>query len=133
MRNVKVAVTQMACSAEHSENIEKAENLVRKAADQGANVILLQELFETPYFCKDQNPEYFEWARPFENHPILERMSRLSKELGVVLPVSFFERSGNTYFNSLAMIDADGRQLGVYRKSHIPDGPGYQEKYYFSP
>ena len=133
MRNVKVAVTQMACSAEHSENIEKAENLVRKAADQGANVILLQELFETPYFCKDQNPEYFEWARPFENHPILERMSRLAKELGVVLPVSFFERSGNTYFNSLAMIDADGRQLGVYRKSHIPDGPGYQEKYYFSP
>ena len=123
----------MACSAEHSENIEKAENLVRKAADQGANVILLQELFETPYFCKDQNPEYFEWARPFENHPILERMSRLAKELGVVLPVSFFERSGNTYFNSLAMIDADGRQLGVYRKSHIPDGPGYQEKYYFSP
>ncbi|HIO84043.1 MAG TPA: N-carbamoylputrescine amidase [Deltaproteobacteria bacterium] len=133
MRNVKVAVTQMACSAEHSENIEKAENLVRKAADQGANVILLQELFETPYFCKDQNPEYFEWARPFENHPILERMSRLAKELGVVLPVSFFERSGNTYFNSLAMIDADGRQLGVYRKSHIPDGPGYQEKFYFSP
>ena len=133
MRNVKVAVTQMACSAEHSENIEKAENLVRKAADQGANVILLQELFETPYLCKDQNPEYFEWARPFENHPILERMSRLSKELGVVLPVSFFERSGNTYFNSLAMIDADGRQLGVYRKSHIPDGPGYQEKFYFSP
>lgn len=133
MRNVKVAVTQMACSEEHSENIEKAENLVRKAADQGANVILLQELFETPYFCKDQNPEYFEWARPFENHPILERMSRLAKELGVVLPVSFFERSGNTYFNSLAMIDADGRQLGVYRKSHIPDGPGYQEKFYFSP
>ena len=133
MRNVKVAVTQMACSEEHSENIEKAENLVRKAADQGANVILLQELFETPYFCKDQNPEYFEWARPFENHPILERMSRLAKELGVVLPVSFFERSGNTYFNSLAMIDADGRQLGVYRKSHIPDGPDYQEKFYFSP
>ena len=133
MRNVKVAVTQMACSAEHSENIEKAENLVRKAADQGANVILLQELFETPYFCKGQNPEYFEWARPFENHPILERMSRLAKELGVVLPVSFFERSGNTYFNSLAILDADGRQLGVYRKSHIPDGPGYQEKFYFSP
>ena len=99
MRNVKVAVTQMACSEEHSENIEKAENLVRKAADQGANVILLQELFETPYFCKGQNPEYFEWARPFENHPILERMSRLAKELGVVLPVRFFERSGNTYFN----------------------------------
>ena len=133
MRNVKVAVTQMACSEEHSENIEKAENLVRKAADQGANVILLQELFETPYFCKDQNPEYFEWARPFENHPILERMSRLAKELGVVLPVSFFERSGNTYFNSLAILDADGRQLGVYRKLHIPDGPDYQEKFYFSP
>ena len=133
MRKVKVAVTQMACSNEHLDNIEKAESIVREASNRGANIILLQELFETQYFCKDQNPEYFEWARPFEKHPMLERMSRLAKELRVVLPVSFFERSGKTYFNSLAMIDADGQQLGVYRKSHIPDGPGYQEKFYFSP
>ena len=133
MRKVKVAVTQMACSREHPDNIEKAESIVREASNRGANIILLQELFETQYFCIDQNPEYFEWARPFEKHPMLERMSRLAKELRVVLPVSFFERSGKTYFNSLAMIDADGQQLGVYRKSHIPDGPGYQEKFYFSP
>ncbi len=133
MRNVKVAVTQMACSREHPDNIEKAENIVREASNRGANIILLQELFETQYFCIDQNPEYFEWARPFEKHPMLERMSRLAKQLSVVLPVSFFEQSGKTYFNSLAMIDADGQQLGVYRKSHIPDGPGYQEKFYFSP
>ena len=133
MRKVKVAVTQMACSREYPDNIEKAESIVREASNRGANIILLQELFETQYFCIDQNPEYFEWARPFEKHPMLERMSRLAKELRVVLPVSFFERSGKTYFNSLAMIDADGQQLGVYRKSHIPDGPGYQEKFYFSP
>ena len=133
MRKVNVAVTQMACSRERTDNIEKAENIVREASNRGANIILLQELFETQYFCIDQNPEFFEWARPFEKHPMLERMSRLAKELRVVLPVSFFEQSGKTYFNSLAMIDADGQQLGVYRKSHIPDGPGYQEKYYFSP
>ena len=123
----------MACSEDHAENVDKAENLVREAAVQGANIILLPELFETRYFCKQQNPEYFEWARPFEKHPVLERMGSVAKELNVVLPVSFFERSGNTFFNSLAIIDADGQKLGVYRKSHIPDGPGYLEKFYFSP
>ncbi len=133
MRLVKVAVTQMACSDNHAENIDKAENLVREAAVQGANIILLPELFETRYFCKQQNPEFFKWARPFEKHPVLERMSNVAAECNVVLPVSFFERSGNIFFNSLAIIDADGQMLGVYRKSHIPDGPGYQEKFYFTP
>mgnify|MGYP000011224422 FL=1 len=133
MRLVKVAVIQMACSEDHAENVDKAENLVREAAVQGANIILLPELFETRYFCKQQNPEFFEWARPFEKHPVLERMGSVAEELNVVLPVSFFERSGNTFFNSLAIIDADGQKLGVYRKSHIPDGPGYLEKFYFSP
>jgi N-carbamoylputrescine amidase len=133
MRTVKVAVTQMVCSEDHAENIDKAENLIRQAAGQGANIILLQELFATRYFCKEQSPEYFEWALPFEEHPVLQRMSSLAKELNVVLPVSFFERSGNTFFNSLTMIDSDGQQLGVYRKSHIPDGPGYMEKFYFAP
>ncbi len=133
MRLVKVAVTQMACSDDHAENIDKAENLVREAAVQGANIILLPELFETRYFCKQQNPEFFKWARPFEKHPVLERLSNAAAELNVVLPVSFFERSGNIFFNSLAIIDADGQKLGVYRKSHIPDGPGYQEKFYFTP
>ncbi len=133
MRLVKVAVIQMACSKDHNENVDKAENMVREAAVKGANIILLPELFETSYFCKQQNPEFFEWARPFEKHPVLDKMSGLAKELKVILPISFFESSGNTFFNSLAIIDADGQKLGVYRKSHIPDGPGYQEKFYFSP
>ncbi len=133
MRNITVAVTQAACFPDRKENVDRAENLVREAAGRGANVVLLQELFEAPYFCKDQDPAFFELALPFENHPTLERMSKLAMELGVVLPVSFFESAGNAHFNSVAMIDADGSQLGVYRKSHIPDGPGYQEKFYFSP
>ena len=97
MRLVKVAVIQMACSEDHAENVDKAENLVREAAVQGANIILLPELFETRYFCKQQNPEFFEWARPFEYQPVLERMGSVAEELNVVLPVSFFERSGNNF------------------------------------
>jgi N-carbamoylputrescine amidase len=90
-------------------------------------------LFETPYFCQDQSPDYFALAQPFENNPLIAEMAALAKELGVVLPVSFFEKAGHAHFNSLAMVDADGSVLGLYRKSHIPDGPGYQEKYYFTP
>jgi N-carbamoylputrescine amidase len=132
MGTITVAATQMACDWNQDENVARAVSLTRQAAAQGANVILLQELFETPYFCKDQNPAYFELAHPLYNHPTLCHMSQLAAELGVVLPVSFFERADNGYYNSLVVIDADGAQLGVYRKSHIPDGPGYEEKYYFA-
>ncbi len=133
MRTVTVAATQMACTWDRDANVGRAEALVREAAGRGAQIVLLQELFETPYFCKDQKAELFALAAPVEDHPVIARMSALAAELGVVLPVSFFERANTAYYNSLAIIDADGRVLGVYRKSHIPDGPGYQEKFYFSP
>lgn len=132
-RQIIVAATQFACVADPAANIEKAEAMVRRAAAQGAQIILLQELFETPYFCKDQRAADFALAEAVEDHPMLARMANLAAELQVVLPVSFFERANNAYFNSLATYDADGRLLGVYRKSHIPDGPGYQEKFFFSP
>jgi N-carbamoylputrescine amidase len=130
---VTFAATQFACSEHAAENLDGAERLVRAAAGRGAQVVLLQELFETPYFCKDHLARHFELARPVSGNPVLERFQGLARELGVVLPYSFFERANNAYFNSLAMIDADGALLGVYRKSHIPEGPGYHEKYYFSP
>lgn len=133
MRRIIVAAAQMAMGGERDANVARAEALVREAAAAGARLVLLPELFSTPYFCKDQDPAHFDLAAPVEGHPLLARMSRLAAELGVVLPVSFFERANAAYFNALAMIDGDGRVLGVYRKSHIPDGPGYQEKYYFSP
>lgn len=133
MRTVTLAATQFACSWDARANIDKAKALVRASAKQGANVVLIQELFETPYFCQDQLVDHFKLAAPAEGNPLIAEMSELAKELGVVLPVSFFERAGRAHFNSLAMVDADGRMLGVYRKSHIPDGPGYQEKYYFTP
>ena len=133
MREVTIAATQMACSSDRDGNLAKAEALVRRAAGQGAGIILLQELFESVYFCKEQSPDHFALAHAFEGNPLIARMSRLAAELDVVLPVSFFERANNAFFNSLAMIDAGGRVLGVYRKSHIPDGPGYQEKFYFTP
>ena len=133
MSTITVAATQMACTRDLAANIERAESLVRRAASRGANIVLLQELFETPYFCKDQLAEHFDLAHPVQDHPLLGRMGRLAAELGVVLPVSFFERAGTTFFNSLMMFDADGAPLGLYRKSHIPNSPGYQEKYYFSP
>jgi N-carbamoylputrescine amidase len=133
MREVTIAATQMACGPDRDENLARAEALVREAAGRGAQVILIQELFETPYFCKDRKQEFFALARAAEDSPAVARMSALAAELGVVLPVSFFERANTAYYNSLAMIDADGRCLGLYRKSHIPDGPGYQEKYYFNP
>jgi len=133
MSQVTVAATQMPCTWDREANLAGAESLVREAAGQGARIVLLQELFETPYFCKDQTPAHFALAHPVAGHPVLARMAALAKELQVVLPISFFERANNAYYNSLAMIDADGQSLGVYRKSHIPDGPGYQEKFYFNP
>jgi N-carbamoylputrescine amidase len=133
MRNVTFAATQFACSWDARANIAKAKSLVRAAVAKGANVVLVQELFETPYFCQDQLADHFALAAPAEGNPLIAEMSALAKELGVVLPVSFFEKAGHAHFNSLAMVDADGSTLGIYRKSHIPDGPGYQEKYYFTP
>ena len=128
-----LAATQFACSTDAAANLDRAEQAVREAAGKGAQVVLLQELFETPYFCKDHLASHFDLARPVANNAVLARFAALARELEVVLPVSFFEQAQNAYFNSLAMLDADGRLLGVYRKSHIPEGPGYHEKYYFSP
>lgn len=133
MRKVTFAATQFACSWDRKANVAKARALVHEAKGKGAQVVLLQELFETPYFCQDQTPKHFALAAPFESNPLIDEMSSLAAELGVVLPISFFERAGHAHFNSLAMLDADGKVLGLYRKSHIPAGPGYQEKYYFTP
>jgi N-carbamoylputrescine amidase len=111
----------------------RAEKLVREAAKRGAQVILLQELFETPYFCKDHTPKHLELALPLDGHPAVEHFRSVARELQVVLPVSVFERANNAFYNSVAVVDADGSVLGSYRKSHIPEGPGYHEKFYFSP
>lgn len=133
MRIVTVAATQMACTWDMPGNIQRAEKLVRGAAAQGARIVLVQELFEAPYFCQEQDAQFFDLAKPFADNPLIAYFSRLAAELGVVLPISYFERAGKAHFNSLAVIDADGTVLGNYRKSHIPDGPGYTEKFYFSP
>lgn len=133
MRTVTVAATQMACSWDIPGNIARAESLIRKAAAKGANIVLIQELFEAPYFCQDQIAEFFDMAKPFEDNPLIAHFASLAAELDVVLPISFFEKAGQAFFNSVGIIDADGSVLGLYRKSHIPDGPGYTEKYYFSP
>ena len=133
MRKVVLSATQMSCSWNLDENVNKAEKLIREAAKQGANIVLIQELFETPYFPIDQDNRHLGLARPVDNHPTITRMAQLARELSVVLPVSFFELSKRVFFNSLAMIDADGSLLGVYRKTHIPNTIGYQEKTYFSP
>ena len=132
-RNVSIAATQMACGWDSDENLETAESLVRRAHNDGAQIILVQELFATPYFCKDQDPKYFSMAETVDNSRVIERMQALAKELQVVLPVSFFEKANRAYFNSLVVVDADGSIVSHYRKFHIPDGPGYQEKFYFSP
>ena len=132
-RRVTVATTQFSCSADRTTNIGRAEAMVRRAAAAGANVILLQELFETPYFCIDQDVRHFALATTVDENPALRHFAPIARELGVVLPISFFERAGQAFFNTVAMLDADGRVLGTYRKSHIPNGPGYQEKQYFSP
>ncbi len=132
-RTVTVAATQMACGWDIDKNLGKAEALIRQAHKDGAQIILIQELFATPYFCKDQDPKYFSMAEAVDDSRVIEKMQALAKELQVVLPVSFFEKANRAYFNSLVVIDADGSVVSHYRKSHIPDGPGYQEKFYFSP
>lgn len=133
MRQVTLAATQMACGWDRAANLNRAEESVREAAGRRANIVLLQELFETPYFCPDRKRELFELARPFDGNPMIARMAALAAELHVVLPLSFFEKAEEGYFNTLAVVDADGAVLGSYRKSHIPEGPGYEEKFYFKP
>ena len=130
---VKVAATQMSCSWEIEENITKAKKIINDAANKGANIILLQELFQTPYFCIEYDEKIFRLAKPFDDNSLLKEMSDIAKKLQVVLPISYFEKDKNAYFNSVAIIDSDGTILGNYRKSHIPDGIGYLEKYYFNP
>jgi N-carbamoylputrescine amidase len=130
---VTVAATQFACSGDRVTNLATAERTVRAAAQQGANIILIQELFETPYFCIEHDPKYFKVAMPIEENPAVRRFQELARELNVVLPVSVFERAGNVYYNSVAIVDAGGALLGTYRKTHIPESPGYHEKFYFSP
>ena len=133
MRKVVVAATQMACSWDREATLAKAEKLVREAAAKGANIVLLQELFETPYFCQRHDFEYMDLATTLEENPAVERFQQVAKELDIVIPVSFFEKAGNTAFNSIAIIDADGTVLGKYRKTHIPDGMPYAEKFFFTP
>ncbi|NDB07049.1 MAG: N-carbamoylputrescine amidase, partial [Acidimicrobiia bacterium] len=133
-RELTVAAVQMAMvDGDVADNVATATRLVREAAKRGARLILVPELFEDRYFCEDQRAEHLSKARPLAGHPTVEHFAALARELKVVLPVSFYERSGNELFNSCAIVDADGSILGVYRKSHIPDGPGYSEKYYFRP
>jgi N-carbamoylputrescine amidase len=132
MSEMTVAITQMASENDWKKNCDKAEGLVREAAKRGAQLILLQELFDGDYFCIEQHAKFFRNAHEIERHPTVTRFAALAKELGVVLPISVFERAGQAHYNTTVMVDADGSQLGIYRKSHIPDGRGYQEKFYFS-
>jgi N-carbamoylputrescine amidase len=133
MSEVTVAAVQMKMTASPAENLAHAEALVREAAARGANIVLLPELFERPYFCQERRYEYLDFALSVSENPAVLRMQVVAKELGVVIPVSFFERDGNSLYNSVAMVDADGSLLGVYRKTHIPDDHCYQEKFYFTP
>ena len=130
---VTLAATQMKCTWEIENNIEKAKQLISNSAKKGANIILIQELFQTPYFCIEYDEKIFCLAKPFKDNPVIFEMAELAKKLNVVLPISYFEVENNAYYNAIAIIDADGKILGNYRKSHIPDGPGYLEKYYFNP
>ena len=133
MRKVKAAAVQMSCGWDRNENIAKGERLIRKAAEQGANIVLLQELFETPYFCQKHKFDYYDLSTEPEDNPAIKHFQKLAAELDVVIPISFFEKAGNTCFNSVAVIDADGSVMGIYRKTHIPDGLPYAEKFYFTP
>jgi len=130
---VKVAAVQMSMDEDRNANVAKAQHAVQEAACNGANIILLPELFEGLYFCKDMDEKYFEWARPLKNNELIQHFSDLAKELHVVILVSYFEKAKEGYFNSLVVIDADGSVMDNYRKTHIPDGPGYEEKFYFQP
>lgn len=133
MRNVTVAAVQMKCSKSVEKNIAHAEELVRQAAAKGAEIVLLPELFERPYFCQERRYEYYEYAQTAEENPSVRHFSRVAAELGIVIPVSFYEKEVNNTYNSVAVLDADGKNLGVYRKTHIPDDHYYQEKFYFTP
>jgi N-carbamoylputrescine amidase len=130
---ITVAALQTSFTEDLATNVAKVTDLVRKAAFQGAQVILPSELFEGPYFCREERDEFFDWAKPLTEHPTIRHFQQLAQELEVVIPVSFFEKAGQNYYNSIAIVDADGALLGTYRKSHIPDGPGYEEKFYFRP
>ncbi len=130
---LSIGIVQCALGGSRVENAERVLALVREAAKGGAQLVVTPELLEGPYFCREEKDSFFEWARPVEGNVTLARFQALAKELGVVLPFSFFEKAGNAYYNTLAMVDADGALLGTYRKSHIPDGPGYEEKFYFRP
>ena len=133
MRKITVSAVQMQCSRDAAENIANAERLVRQAAAEGANVILLPELFERQYFCQERRYDYYAFAKPVQENDAVKHFSGVARELSAVIPVSFYERDGNRLFNSVAVIDADGEVLGVYRKTHIPDDHYYQEKFYFTP
>ena len=133
MRNVTVAAVQMKCSKSVEKNIAHAEELVRQAAAKGAEIVLLPELFERPYFCQERRYEYYEYAQTAEENPAVRHFSRVAAELGIVIPVSFYEKEVNNTYNSVAVLDADGKNLGIYRKTHIPDDHYYQEKFYFTP
>lgn len=133
MRHVKVAAVQMSCTSVIKDNIMKAEKLVREAARKGADIILLQELFENLYFCQKEKLEYYQFSKSTQENDAVKHFIAIAKELKVVLPISFYERKNNARYNSVVVINADGKNLGTYRKSHIPDGPGYEEKFYFNP
>jgi len=128
-----VAALQCALGGDVATNVARVEALVREAAGKGATLVLPPELFEGPYFCREEKDVFFATARPVAEHPTIERFAALAKELGVAIPISFFERAGQAHYNSVVVLDADGKNLGLYRKSHIPDGPGYEEKFYFRP
>ena len=130
---VKVACTQMACSWDIENNIKQADELIKSASEEGANIILQQELFKTPYFCQKENYDYFSLAESLEDSKLIKHFQEIAKKYNVVLPISFFEKDGNCFFNSLVVIDADGKVLDLYRKSHIPTGECYEEKFYFTP
>jgi N-carbamoylputrescine amidase len=132
-RLLTVAVIQTALTDDRTTNVKRIEGWIREAAARGAKVILPSELFEGHYFCQQEREDYFSRAHPAQNHPTIAQFQTLAAELGVVIPVSFFEKAGTAFYNSVAVVDTDGDLLGVYRKSHIPDGPGYEEKYYFRP
>ena len=133
MRNIKIAALQFSCCSQVQENIDKAETMVREAASNGANLILLPELFERPYFCQEKRYDYYDYALPLTENPAVRRFQAIAGELGGVIPVSFYEKEVNNTYNSVAVLDADGKNLGIYRKTHIPDDHYYQEKFYFTP
>lgn len=133
MRKITLSATQMACSENYEENIARADQIIREAKEKGADVVLLQELFERHYFCQTEDYARFAYAEEYAHSKTLEHFEKVSKEYGVVLPISFFEKKGNCYFNSICVIDADGKRLGLYRKTHIPTGDCYEEKFYFTP